>query len=220
MKDVSDKEGRTVLFVSHNMAAIKALCKDVLLLKNGKVGMHGKVSNVVDYYLNVDDKPYAIDVIEDSMHLYSTGEAYIRGLAIRSETGISINAVPFKSAINVEISVEVIKGINDLIADVKIVSIEGIELTQSQTNMNNLGVLNLSKGNYTFMVKIENQFQPGNYFLTVGLHHNNDGKTIDYLETIIGFEVLNFTNSEEGDYLQKWQFGYLRPNTEWILKKK
>src|SRR5882724_786372 len=41
MRDVSNQDGRTVLFVSHNMAAIKTLCKEVILLDNGKVRMHG-----------------------------------------------------------------------------------------------------------------------------------------------------------------------------------
>ena len=37
MEDVSTREGRTVLFVSHNLAAIKALCSRVLLLKQGEL---------------------------------------------------------------------------------------------------------------------------------------------------------------------------------------
>lgn len=220
MKDVSDKEGRTVLFVSHNMAAIKALCKEAVLMHLGKVSMHGKVADVVDNYLNVEDKPFAIDAIDAALHQYSTGEAYIRAVAIRSETGVSLNAVPFKTPIEVEINVEVISDIDDFIADIKVVSIEGIELAHSQSNMNNLSVLDLERGDHTFIAVIENQFQPGNYFLTIGLHHNSNGATIDYLETIIGFEVLNFTNTNEEDYLQKWQHGYFRPITQWKLIKK
>lgn len=52
MQDVSSGEGRTVLFVSHNMASIQQLCKHGILLKNGMVEKTGEVSEVVDYYLS------------------------------------------------------------------------------------------------------------------------------------------------------------------------
>lgn len=51
MKDVSRGEGRTVLFVSHNMASIRQLCKNALLLNNGLVEKRGDVDEIVDYYL-------------------------------------------------------------------------------------------------------------------------------------------------------------------------
>src|ERR1700722_10215628 len=51
MKDVSDKEGRTVLFVSHNMTAVKNLCQTALLLDNGKTKKYGNITEVVDAYM-------------------------------------------------------------------------------------------------------------------------------------------------------------------------
>ena len=50
MKDVSG-EGRTVLFVSHNMAAVKSLCTKALVLVNGSVTYLGQTSNAVSHYL-------------------------------------------------------------------------------------------------------------------------------------------------------------------------
>jgi lipopolysaccharide transport system ATP-binding protein len=52
MGDVSKKEGRTVLFVSHNMSAIKTLCTKALFLKNGMTQKKGDISDVVNYYLS------------------------------------------------------------------------------------------------------------------------------------------------------------------------
>lgn len=51
MQDVSQGEGRTVLFVSHNMASIRALCNNGILLENGKVVYTGNVGDVVDRYM-------------------------------------------------------------------------------------------------------------------------------------------------------------------------
>lgn len=51
MKDVSQGEGRTVLFVSHNMNSIKQLCQTGVVLKNGMLDYMGTASNAVDYYI-------------------------------------------------------------------------------------------------------------------------------------------------------------------------
>ena len=51
MQDVSRGEGRTVLFVSHNMTAVKNLCHSGILLKEGSIDYSGKIDDVVDHYI-------------------------------------------------------------------------------------------------------------------------------------------------------------------------
>ena len=52
MQDVSQGEGRTVLFVSHNMALVKKLCRHGVVLDNGKVCLIGTASEAVDHYVD------------------------------------------------------------------------------------------------------------------------------------------------------------------------
>lgn len=52
MKDVSLNEGRTVLFVSHNMSSINNLCNKGLLLNNGSVEFRGNIHQVVEKYFD------------------------------------------------------------------------------------------------------------------------------------------------------------------------
>jgi lipopolysaccharide transport system ATP-binding protein len=54
MQAVSTREGRTVLFVSHNMAAITRLCQKGILLNRGSVEARGKIESVVNEYLHSD----------------------------------------------------------------------------------------------------------------------------------------------------------------------
>lgn len=54
MQDISKSEGRTVLFVSHNMAAVKSLCSRCMVLENGKIVFEGNTDRAVDYYLKVE----------------------------------------------------------------------------------------------------------------------------------------------------------------------
>lgn len=51
MKDVSQGGGRTVLFVSHNMNAVKNLCRNGVILKNGTVDFVGEINEVIESYL-------------------------------------------------------------------------------------------------------------------------------------------------------------------------
>ncbi|SNR36631.1 ABC transporter ATP-binding protein [Lutibacter flavus] len=52
MQDISKGEGRTVLFVSHNMDAVLRLCNTAILLKNGEIVKHGLTTEIVEFYLN------------------------------------------------------------------------------------------------------------------------------------------------------------------------
>lgn len=52
MKDVSRGDGRTVLFVSHNMTAMKNLCKSIMFMQNGKITDIGNTEDVINTYLS------------------------------------------------------------------------------------------------------------------------------------------------------------------------
>jgi len=51
MQDISKGDGRTVLFVSHNMAAVKSLCTRAIVLEHGKTVFEGATDEAVDFYL-------------------------------------------------------------------------------------------------------------------------------------------------------------------------
>ncbi len=55
MQDVSTNDGRTVLFVSHNMTSVQNLCKNVLILQNGKTNYIGETNNAIREYLSSEN---------------------------------------------------------------------------------------------------------------------------------------------------------------------
>src|SRR5690606_21978587 len=78
-------EGRTVLFVSHNMAAVRNLCETGVVLKNGKVEFIGATEDSVHHYLG-DIKSGDSDTASDlrtSKNRSGTGEARITGLVFK-----------------------------------------------------------------------------------------------------------------------------------------
>lgn len=56
MEDVSKKDGRTILFVSHNMAAIKTLCSSAVVLHKGQKMFEGDVQESLSYYLGFEQE--------------------------------------------------------------------------------------------------------------------------------------------------------------------
>ncbi len=68
MQDVSATDGRTVLFVSHNMAAVRTLCTRAMFLKNGQMLKSGQVQDVVDFYIHQGGSGAVADAHADSEH--------------------------------------------------------------------------------------------------------------------------------------------------------
>ena len=69
MKDVSSTGGRTVLFVSHNMAAVRTLCNNGIVLKNGCIDFSGTADDCVNYYMESNiDSLYAVSDEDSLVH--------------------------------------------------------------------------------------------------------------------------------------------------------
>lgn len=104
MKDVSGREGRTVLFVSHNMAAVETLCNRALLMGNGKILKLGKPVDMVKSYLDNNSfihRVYNSGSVEDAI-----GNENIRVLHASIENGTSHDkdeVIDVKSSINFRI---------------------------------------------------------------------------------------------------------------------
>lgn len=82
MQTVNRSEGRTVLFVSHDMASIDAVCKRGIVLESGKVGFDGPTAEAVSYYL----RSRALDaVVDDLEERTRQGSGGARILGIRFE---------------------------------------------------------------------------------------------------------------------------------------
>jgi lipopolysaccharide transport system ATP-binding protein len=65
MQDISKGEGRTVLFVSHNMAAVKSLCTRGIVLEHGKVMFDGNTDEAIKLYLNSERDKFESDALQE-----------------------------------------------------------------------------------------------------------------------------------------------------------
>jgi lipopolysaccharide transport system ATP-binding protein len=106
MHDVSQKSGRTVLFVSHNMAAVKSLCTKGVMMNEGKIAYEGNVEDVINSYLHVN---YFEDKKITDMISYKSHDLHVESIKIN---GTSNNHILLKSGKQLlEIEIEGILGI-------------------------------------------------------------------------------------------------------------
>ncbi len=92
MEDVSKGEGRTVLFVSHNMGSIKSLCNKGILLIDGGIDYSGSINSVVDRYLNYSKQNTKI-LIPDRLDRVGSMEIKATEIKITTLDGKILNSV-------------------------------------------------------------------------------------------------------------------------------
>ncbi len=89
MQDVSRGEGRTVLFVSHNMAAVRSLCQKGIVLNNGLMDFSGSTEDAVDHYMNLSthkNEKLITDSIGKRKNYLKIDEITINGTSQNSTT--------------------------------------------------------------------------------------------------------------------------------------
>lgn len=92
MGDVSTKEGRTVILVSHQMPAIQNLCTRCLLLDHGKLIFDGKTADTIEHYLT---KAAALTTtkLEDRKDHEGAGEVIVSDVAFLSPSGERVREI-------------------------------------------------------------------------------------------------------------------------------
>jgi lipopolysaccharide transport system ATP-binding protein len=82
------REGKTVIFVSHNLAIIQALCRRAVLLNGGRVVADGPVEDAIDQYLRAFENAAAENLLERTdRDSRGWDEVHIAGLEIRDASG-------------------------------------------------------------------------------------------------------------------------------------
>ena len=93
MQDISSQGGRTVLFVSHDMGAIKSLCDRIIVLENGKTSFSGEPIKAVNYYLssNKENFGFPIKVLKDTKQVKLLSyDVLLEGEKIESGSTLSL----------------------------------------------------------------------------------------------------------------------------------
>jgi lipopolysaccharide transport system ATP-binding protein len=211
MGDVANS-GRTVLFVSHNMAAVTQLCTRALLLENGSVALDGMPHEVVADYLarGIENQAEWVNPEPDS-------DAEIEVLAIRvkdaQETPQPV--INFKDPFQIEIEYEVRDATRGASLAFQILDSQGVVIwTSEDTDTPHVrDRMIIEPGTYLSTCHVPaGVLRPGRYFLNTGAH-------IQGVRIITGHQqVLAFDISSVGFDMPPGRQGILAPKLDWDFR--
>jgi len=191
MREVTG-EGRTILFVSHNMAAVRALCDRAIMLDQGRIVTEGDVEAVVAKYL------------EDAASVHRRGEAEIPAFRTRrgtrearfthvrlvDDSGTVTGRVqpgrPFTLVVTLESAVPV----HDAVVEVGISSLDGVRVVTSLSTDTGAQPWRLSPGRAAVSVELDVALLPGQYAIDLALHHAMTRWQIDIVDRVLELDVV------------------------------
>ncbi|GGB08633.1 ABC transporter ATP-binding protein [Puia dinghuensis] len=103
MKDVSDKDGRTVLFVSHNMIAVKSLCSKAMYMRNGSVIEMGETTQVINNYLSNQQDKSLLKFFNDPGEAPGNEKARLRKIEVCPQLNDPADPITVKTPLTIEI---------------------------------------------------------------------------------------------------------------------
>ena len=195
MEDVSKNEGRTVLFVSHNMSAIMNLCNRGILLSRGMVENAGDIKDVINTYVNKKSNSTKDFDFENTgkLHWWLNGISILQKESKTSHIDVNEKitlAINFEGKEDRKISFEL------LIKDSSDTPVLFIPLGLGQ-NLN----FDCSKGKYTLTLEIKlPQLSLGNYHIDIFIVESFI-KRLATFQNAISFEVISSYIMETG-----WNF--------------
>jgi len=214
MRDATG-EGRTVVFVSHNMASIRSLCQRAILLDGGRVRIDGGVDEVLGEYLATDVKAASSGVIPPGVPRLGSGEVRVRRVGLLDTGGRELWQACLGQPLVVELELEAIRPAKAAAVEVGISSLDGTRVVTAFSTDGEAPPLVLERGVTRIAVELEPFLLPGHYALDLGIHHLGPAWALDLVERIRDFEVLNVAETGGDRYPAGKVRGYVRPRARW-----
>jgi|CXWL01.1.fsa_nt_gi lipopolysaccharide transport system ATP-binding protein len=158
------REGRTVLFVSHNMAAIQKLCARAILLRNGKVALVGPVHECIAGHLGGVCTDAAISDLARTDPRF-----WLKRIALKDVQGTRTANFSYDQKVVVEIEFEQSEAVSNLELTLRIATAIGTSVFSSERPVDKLGPLAVGHGKATVTIPAA-LLVPGTFLVTVGVH--------------------------------------------------
>jgi lipopolysaccharide transport system ATP-binding protein len=196
------KEGRTVLFVSHNMGTITQLCTQALYLLSGKIAHTGNVNSVVSKYLTADGNSGGkIELIQNQNSALNLKKVFFKQISLIDREGVNLSEIDVRDSFYLMLEYKVTKTAKNIELSVRIDTNDGRPVfTTHQSDSCPESCLTRIGGMQKVYIKFPAMFlMPGSYLVTVAAHEPMV-EIHDVHEHIIGFNII-----ETGTKLAKYQ---------------
>ncbi len=197
MRDFVGRSGRTVLFVSHNMAAIESLCDRAILFEGGRLVDAGSPQQMTRKYLSgVDSQVYDRDLSEIGRPPDFGEEVRFTHIRFSDDHGHTLQRIRLGEEFNVEFAYTVKRSQRDMLLHFRIETIWG-ELLIDSWDRDSLPREATQQGEYRVRIRLSPQdLHPGQYQITLiaAVH------MVRWLDRVVGalvFSVESFSDNEQ-----------------------
>lgn len=219
MQDISQNQGRTVLFVSHNMDSIMRLCTKAILLKDGYIKENGTVSKIIDSYLKSEFGTTAIKKWNNKKSNNNVKILEVKAHDILLD--VKENFLITES-VGITMVYEVLDSGNKIHSAFNFYNSNGVNIFDSHENNTNLYHENKNKGIYETTVWIsKNLLAEGIILVGVALVTHDPFFVHFHEKDSIAFNMIDnqIKSPTRGDYVGSLP-GIIRPLLKWESIKK
>jgi lipopolysaccharide transport system ATP-binding protein len=191
MSSVSKQEGRTVLFVSHNMAAVSQLCDRVVHLEQGRIVREGSTATVVGDYFAATS---AYGASRDLAGIDVPGKVRplrFCSVAVLDDEGRENATLRFDASFRFKLEYEVPEPRSWIEMSVRLLTADGrAVLTTMQSDLAPEVVRRVRHGRYEITIPFPARFlMPGDYVINIASHEPGGGALFELHESVIRFTI-------------------------------
>ena len=213
MSEVSESEGRTVLFVSHNMGTLISLCKHGIIMQNGGLIYNGTMQEAIAKYSAMQ-----AETGEDSPYLdcskYANAEVQLNYLQIKGEDNKLSNNFLSDSAVLIELNYHLLSTINNLRIIFTLKTIEGFNIFETADVMA-AGRGERQGGTFSSILKIPAHFlNAGKYVIEVTVDKPGEKELFGSIH--LGFNITELMECQIGITMNR-PTGVIHPKLDWQI---
>lgn len=214
MQDIAKGEGRTVLFVSHNMAAVKSLCTKGIVMEHGRVVFEGNVDDCIDEYLRESQQSATRQW--DKEHPGSEFFRLHKAEVLNQNQETSLNHM-ISSSVLVRFTYEVLKDEQQFTHGFNLFNNQGVHILSSHDTKSDTLQEPVSKGIYTKTIEIPgNLLAEGGYTCSFAIMRYSPFHVEFHEMEVVGFNIIDEMgdNTARGNYSGRFP-GLVRPLLKW-----
>ena len=185
--------GRTILFVSHNLSAISALCPASMWIDGGGIRHSGPTVDVIRAYVaSVASGDTRVEIREDMHEAGYAGVSNIRlhAVELRNPFGDALS-VRWREPVELDCVIEVKRDLSQVVFGLQVDAESGAAVFGAHHTDNEALPLSLGTGMHRLRISIQNPLQAGRYQLSLGAHNAVTRDILFQVQRAVSFDVLD-----------------------------